>query len=466
MSHLVLTGWHRSRHQLFFSYSFADLSFSTSFWYADVDLQQLEQTYGKAAMANIYFHIAAFDINKIASLRPDTIDWGPFANLATKDFAELWLKIFHKVWAQWRWENDDPHYEGPKFAPASGTSAPTAVEIEPADTTILQFCGGGKDSLVSMKLLERGNLAFDSFTYSSSCYGLAGPQHELMDSLLSQASPNHKYRQWIYDDFLDSPVLWLYPEMPTIQLTAAETPSSVFAALPYALANGQTYLALGHERSADTGQVYWEITGESVNHQWGKSYEAEYLLNEYVRQHLVSNVTYFSILKPIYDVLIFNLLRQDVRSLPFAHSCNINKPWCKECPKCAYVWLSYMAWLPTKKVNQVFDGTNLFDIEKNQKTFIQLLGQADRLPFECIGQAGESQLAFELCRRKGIQGKAMQKFIEMDLDIKVDELLEKYTKADPHQSAIPSPIWDAIEPQFTQAKNSTYDYVRKLQNGI
>ena len=313
-----------------------------------------------------------------------------------------------------------------------------------------------------MKLLERGDLPFDSFTYSSSCYGLAGPQHKLMDGLLSQASPNNKYRQWIYDDFLDSPVLQLYPETPTMQLTAAETPSSVFAALPYALANGQTHLALGHERSADTGQVDWKVTGESVNHQWGKSYEAEKLLNDYVRQHLVNNVNYFSILKPIYDVLIFNLLRQDIDSLPFAHSCNVSKPWCKECPKCAYVWLNYMAWLPVEKVNQVFDGTNLFDTEKNQEIFVQLLGQADRLPFECIGQAGESQLAFELCRRKGLTGKAMDAFIALDLDIQIDDLLEKYTTSDPAQSAIPPEIWNAIQPQLIQAKNNAYDYARSV----
>ena len=416
-------------------------------------------------MENIYFHIAAFDVNKVASLRPDILDWGPFSHLATPEFCDFWKYIFHKIWAQWRWENEDPYYQGPNFTPTANQPTPPACEITPGKVDLLQFCGGGKDSLVAIKLLERGELPFDSFTYSSSCYGLANPQHDLLGTLLKQGTPQAVRRQWIFDDFLDSPVLRLYKNIPTENLTAAETPSSVFAALPYALQHGYTYLSLGHERSADTGQVFWEETGEDVNHQWGKSFEAETLLNSYIQEHLASNVSYFSILKAIYDVLIFNLLRTDIDLLGYAHSCNIEKPWCKKCPKCAYVWLSYMAWLPTEKVDAVFGNANLFDLEENQETFIQLLGQTDRLPFECIGQEGESQLAFQLCRQKGLQGRAMDRFIEMNLTLSTDSLLSKYTQYDGELSAIPSRVWKAIEPQLRSAQDSALSYANGILYG-
>ena len=445
------------------SYRCGDLNFSTSYWYQDVDFFQLEDRYGEAFMESIYFHIAAFDINKVASLRPDTLDWGPFGHLATHEFRDLWKEIFFKVWAQWRYENQDPDYAGPDFTPAAQPAIPDASAIEPGAVTLLQFCGGGKDSLAALKLLERGGIQFDSFSYSNSCYGLASPQHKLLDSLLDHASPQNKRRQWIFEDFLDSPVLDLYEDMPTEQLTAAETPSSVFASLPYALQHGYTYLSLGHERSADTGQVQWN--GEDINHQWGKSLEAEKLINTYIRQHLISNVSYFSILKAVYDVLIFNLLRQDIELLPNTHSCNIKKPWCKKCPKCAYVWLNYMAWLPVEEASEVFSGVNLFDIEENQTAFIQLLGQAERLPFECVGQVGESQLAFELCRQKGISGKAMDTFIEMNLDIDIDSLLAKYTEYDHAQSAIPEDIWNIISPQLEKAKENTIQYINQFKSG-
>ena len=58
-------------------------------------------------------------------------------------------------------------------------------------------------------------------------------------------------------------------------VTAAETPASLFGALPLALARGCTELVVAHERSADVGNLVWDRTGEEINHQWGKSLEAE-----------------------------------------------------------------------------------------------------------------------------------------------------------------------------------------------
>lgn len=156
MTELSLSSWSRGRHQLAFSYSFEDLFFSSTFWYEGADFYELEERYGAKFMQRLYFHIAAFDINKVVSLRPDRLSWGPFADFATPEFASLWRDIFKNVWAQWRYQNDDPEYFGPSFevSPVSAVSAP--VETEQGEVDILAFCGGGKDSLVAMKLLERG----------------------------------------------------------------------------------------------------------------------------------------------------------------------------------------------------------------------------------------------------------------------------------------------------------------------
>ena len=243
-------------------------------------------------------------------------------------------------------------------------------------------------------------------------------------------------------------------------LTAAETPSSIFTAIPFALQHGYIYFSLGHERSADTGQVFWEKTGEDVNHQWGKSLEAEELLNNYVQENLVANLTYFSILKPIYDVMIFNLLRQDLDAVPYTHSCNEAKPWCKKCPKCAYVWLNYMAWLPVELVNEIFEDTNLFDTEENQETFMQLIGAADQLPFECIGQASESRLAFEMCHRKGLKGKAMDRYLEFEFHTDFEYIFDTYLSVDEPGNHFPKFIWNSIIQQFADMQNEAKRYVR------
>ena len=285
-----------------------------------------------------------------------------------------------------------------------------------------------------------------------------------MDSLLDHGSPSNRRRLWIFDDFLDSPVLALGSGGGSKTLTAAETPSSIFVAIPFALQHGYKYFSLGHERSADTGQKSCEKTGEDINHQWGKSLEAEVLISDYVKEHLVSNLTYFSILKPIYDVLIFNLLREDLDAVRDTHSCNEAKPWCKKCPKCAYVWLNYMAWLPEEVVDEIFEGTNLFDIEENQETFMQLVGVTDQLPFECIGQADESRLAFEMCHKKDLKGKAMDSYLELNLNVNIEETLEKYLIIDTPANHFPNEIFDFILPQLENNLKASQEYVERYAN--
>ena len=425
----------RSRHQLSFEFGVDDLRFTASYWYGDADFYALEEKYGRDFAARVYFHIAAFTANTLVSLRPDTFDPGPYARYVTPEFWALWKAIVRGIWAQWRYEHDSPHYLGPELDPASypieGEIAAglAPVRVEQGEVEVLSFCGGGKDSLVSLKLLERTGVKFDTLVYSSSIYGPAARQHTLCDGLLDAVGvpQGARRRIWCYDDLTDSPILRLFPEYEARSLTAAETPTSVFLALPLVLQHGYTHLCLGHERSADTGNLVWERTGEEINHQWGKSHEAEVLLNGYIRAHLVENCRYFSILKPIYDVLIFNLLGQDLDAVVHTHSCNRHKPWCGQCPKCAYVWINYMAYLPAEVVERIFRGHgNLLDEPGNQLSFRQMLGLEAHTPFECIGQISEVRLAFELCRRKGVRGAAMEVFQREVPPVDVSVTLARY----------------------------------------
>ncbi len=218
-------------------------------------------------MEKMYFHIAAFELNKIASLKPSRVVVAePLARFCTSEFQALWSNIFHHVWAQWRYENNLPNYKPPVFTTtASSAGIPPAVASTPGEVEVLSFCGGGKDSLVAMKLLERSMIPYSSFAYSHSIYGRPDVQHALIESLLQHTSPVRKHRQYLFDDFMDSPVLELHSaELGVKTLTAAETPSSIFAVLPVVLAHGYRYIVLAHERSADVGNLIWEATGEHV----------------------------------------------------------------------------------------------------------------------------------------------------------------------------------------------------------
>lgn len=462
---------HRSRHQLVLRCGLDDLCFSTTYWYADVDLLALEERFGQQAMERIYFHITAFEANKLLSLRPGRLDLGPFAHLAGPAFSALWGTIAHHVWAQWRYEHDDPDYAGPELIPGPGAaSSGEPITLEPGPVETLSFCGGGKDSLVAARLLERAGAPFDSLAYSSSVYGQAAPQHQLIDQLLDHTAASTRRRLWIFDDFLDSPVARLHPELGVHHLLAAETPASVFAALPLALAHGYRHLVVAHEHSADFGNLVWQKTGEAVNHQWGKSLAAEHLLADYVQRELVSGVDYFSLLKPIDDTLIFNLLlgdaSEDLAAVRATHSCNVRKPWCCRCPKCAYVWLGYMAFLPVEDVEPIF-GENLLDLEENQLTFRQMLGLEEHTPFECIGTVGETRLAFALCHRKGLKGRAMDTYLAevhgregFDIEAQLELTLAVHP-----EHRIPPSLYPAIEPLFLRAAEAAKRRIRQVIEG-
>ncbi|HSE39832.1 MAG TPA: hypothetical protein VLH08_03640, partial [Acidobacteriota bacterium] len=427
-----------------------------------VDFHALEKEYGSEFLERIYFHILAFTANTLVSLRPATFDPGPYKKFCTSEFWSLWKSVIRGAWAQWRYEHDLPDYYGPDLE-GEPIENQSPIKLQSGNVPILNFCGGGKDSLVSLGLLQRAAIPFDTLVYSSSVYGSATFQHQLSDSLLDAANvrKDSRRRIWCYDDVNDSPLLHLHPEFGARTLTAAETPASVFLALPLSLQHGYTYLCVSHERSADTGNLVWKRTGEEVNHQWGKSIEAEILLNQYLRTNLIENCEYFSILKPIYDVLIFNLMLQDLDAARYTHSCNIKKPWCGRCPKCAYVWINYMAYLPVDLTQEIFRGLgNLLDVPENQITFRQMLGLEEHTPFECIGQVDEVKLAFELCKRKGLSGAAMQLFEREVAPVDIDLLLEKYLQVIEKNRTLPNILRNAVLQQLRDAATKTRKVMR------
>jgi hypothetical protein len=103
----------------------------------------------------IYFHITAFEANKLTSLGPTRIDLGPYSRFNTPAFEALWHQIRHRVWAQWRYENNLPEEKGPVFSKTAVDRPQSPLTITAGDVDLLAFCGGGKDSLVCLHLLSR-----------------------------------------------------------------------------------------------------------------------------------------------------------------------------------------------------------------------------------------------------------------------------------------------------------------------
>jgi hypothetical protein len=456
---LTLQSLQAAGSQLSIRYSYGKHRFSLSYWY-DFDLESLDGIYGSDFMEKVYTHCAAFSIFHLCSLKPDLLDWGPYSRWHTAEFERVWNSTWSGLSGQWRYENDLPDINAPVFT-SKPSSATNAITIEPqSPPTTLAFFGGGKDSLVMYELLSRSGVPFSSVSYSHTVYGRSSLQHQLCDKvpkLLNSEYCKLHHKLCIMEDFLDSPVLESIGKQVGVKsFMEGETPASLFSSLPIVLYYRYTSIAIGNERGSNVGNLVWECTGEDINHQWGKSREAEILFGGYIQQALISNTPYFSVLQPLYDAVIFSVASNRLEAAICTHSCNIIKPWCKRCPKCCYIWLMFTAFFPRDAVDEMFQGANLLDIPENEIHFVQMLGLGSNKPFECVGDFDEAKLGFELCRRKGLQGKAMEIYKEKLLQA-MDEkalaiLVSKYTTVYTSEpSNAPPAVWDRLLPILKQA---------------
>jgi hypothetical protein len=455
----------RGQRHLVLRYGVGDLRFSTTYWYDDVDFVELEARHGGDAMRTVYFHLLAFEANKAGSLAPTEIDVGPYDDLVSDSFWALWETLFRNVWAVWRWENDLPGYRLPRPATPHVVDTSAAINVGEGQTKLLMLCGGGKDSLASMRLLERAGIDYDTFIYSHSTYGRGQPQHHLIEMLVALCRPRRVHRAWVLDDALEAPITAAYPQLGIRRIVAAETVSSYWLALPVALQHGLTEVALGITRSTDEHNLVWDKTGEAINYLWGMSAAAEQLLHAYVQRELVSNLTMFHLLRPIYDVNVFALLRRDLDAVPSTHSCAQQKPWCCRCAKCLYVWMNYVAWLPAETVAATVD-VNLFDLPANRTILRKMLGLESYKPTDCVGTVSEARLAFAMCRARGLGGVIADDIDVTDFVAEAESTLDHYATAISPGPAYPrrlvEPIGSLLRTNAISTREFALDVLRAL----
>ena len=85
----------RSKRHLSMTFGIDDLRFETAYWYNDLNFYALEERYGDEFMEKVYFHLLLFEANKLWSLKPATINLGPYARFHTSSFERFWQKISH-----------------------------------------------------------------------------------------------------------------------------------------------------------------------------------------------------------------------------------------------------------------------------------------------------------------------------------------------------------------------------------
>jgi hypothetical protein len=190
---------------------------------------------------------------------------------------------------------------------------------------------------------------------------------------------------------------------------------------------------IGNERSANTGNFNYR--GIEVNHQYEKSFEFELAFDSYIRQNLVSGIKYFSLVRPLYEIAIARILATFPQYLEHFVSCNnvykqrLSNRWCKECPKCAFVFIALYPFMDENLTTRVF-GQNFFEIRSIRQHIVDLCA-AKKRPFECIGTRDECRLALKMCLEKSpwldFSKKPRRKeLMACSNGIEVDELRKAY----------------------------------------
>ena len=440
---LKLVDCTRSKHNITLLYKFHEVTFTTTLWYSTVDFHQLEAEYGQEYMNKLYFHLLLFHGLKILSLKPTHLDLGKFSGYWNPQLEKLWDISVEQCLGQWRYVSGNLDYQGAQIIDANFSSLQTPpVEISPGEISLLVCNGGGKDSLLMARLLDDNGIPFDSFDINYHT-GLDPEWHlELNEQHLYglQNPPSKIHRQYVMESFFNSPAAKLHG-VESLEISRTKDYESLplaygaFGILPIILQDKYTMLCYGNEKSSDKEHV--RVDDQSINHAWPKTTECEILYEEYIQREFVKNLTIFSLIKPLSDVLIYQLLAEKARDsdLKNVYSCNMKPPWCMSCPKCAYVYLSYMAYLKPEQiedVDDIFNHQNLLDSPELQLYYRELMGLEAHNAFECVGEIEENKLAFEKCVERGITGKAIDCYVkEARLDqVKYQKLWKKYNEID------------------------------------
>lgn len=455
--------FHRSTHNLTFIYKFDEVAFATSMWYPTVNFHYLERRYGKREMERIYCHIFLFHGLKLQSFKPDQIDLGPCAQFWTNKLSRLWKASTIGCLAQWREETSNMEYRGADIIASNSCQfVPLSlISLDAEGPSLLVGNGGGKDSLVMLRMLDHHCIRYHTVSLNFHTEADPARQMDANEKILVglKKAPIENHRQYIFESFLNSPAAELHGVadhyVPAIR-NDEDTPNGhgIFGLLPIMLAWNLTDLCFGNERSADAANV--EIDGEKVNHAWSKTIECEKLYHEYVSTELVQNFQCYGLLRQLSDVSIYRILKKHLVTgdLCRAYSCNVRPPWCRRCPKCEYVWHSYLAYLGEESAAEIgvaFGNENPFDVPDLRAIFRQLMGAEGFKPYECVGEIDEVRIALEVCWRRGYRGAVIDDYrlLVPLTPAEFDALWQNYTGIAPGYDRLPPDLASMVSTEHS-----------------
>lgn len=162
-----------------------------------------------------------------------------------------------------------------------------------------------------------------------------------------------------------------------------------FLSLMCAYIYDYSFTVSSNERSSNEENV--EFLGRKINHQYTKSFEFEKLFRDYSKETLSVNITYFSTLRPLYELQISKVFSVQPKYFGVFKSCNVGQKtntWCGNCPKCLSIYISLYPFLTDEEMLKIFKA-DLYENENLKDLLLHITGKLSPKPFECVGTYNE-----------------------------------------------------------------------------
>lgn len=314
----------------------------------------------------------------------------------TLEQAEFWNALYLNGLAEFFYDMQVDFRDLIAFPFDESLTAPAPSRFERPKRALL-LNGAGKDSILSAEILKASGAAFDFFAFAPT------PAHARIGELVGAKTirVTRRLDRRIGFAMALRSISHAYPSVSTF----------TFVATLLAELIGYNEIIFSNERSADFGN--FQYLGLTVNHQWCKSSEAERMTNDYIRRYITSDISTRSLLREFSELEIVRRFVRYPKYLPYVTSCNtyfwLPRPmqymsrrgyWCKQCPKCVFLFACYAAYLPKKDVIGMFGG-DLYAQKRLIPLMRQILGIEGFKPLDCVGEPEEMILAMHMAAERG-----------------------------------------------------------------
>ena len=331
------------------------------------------------ALDNLFI---AVGVSYYKAFVPEVIEFDNDLQL-TEDEAQFWHSFYVNGLSEFAHKNKISLEEKVKF-PFVKNLQKKPFNL-PLSETVLVPVGGGKDSNVTIEILRENNFDIMLFSVRS--------LKTINDCIKAAELPS-----LIVDRIISPELIRLNKEGKVLNGHVPITGIISFIALATAILNGYSAVVFSNERSANEGNA------PGVNHQWSKSFEAEQMIAEQIKKHIV-NIDCFSLLRPYSELFIARKFAELKKYHGVFTSCNkaffVDKDkridhWCADCDKCRFVFLILAVFMNKQELINIFGGVNLLNQPHQESGYKELLGLSGHKPFECVGETDECRAS--LCR--------------------------------------------------------------------